>query len=304
MKINTLITLPKIVLVTLLIATVSCSETSTDVASTKQQTSMNTEVNPTSQENTGDQVIRRTAPYKYPSKKILYIVSNPALLKGQIPVGFFAEELTRPFFEFIQAGHEVDLASSQGGKVEFDGFSDPQNEMTFYPNDLVTIGFSNHKDFGKLMENTLAIADVNVNDYDAVCVAGGGGPLITFKDDTKLHDFIGEFYEKDKVVGLLCHGTSLLLWATTSSGELVANGKTWTGYCNAEEEMNNQAAGFELNDYTIESEASKIPNTHYEHADPLVPFAIRDGNLITGQQQHSSALFAELVIEALSENDQ
>lgn len=249
------------------------------------------------------EVIRRTAPYKYPKKKVLYIVSNPALLQGQIPVGFFAEELTRPFFEFIQAGYEVDLASSKGGKVEFDGFSDPQNPGTIYPNDLVTIGFSNHKSFGKLMENTLAIADVNVNEYDAVCVAGGGGPLITFKDDEKLHSFIGEFYEKGKIVGLLCHGTSLLLWAKTSDGKLVADGKTWTGYCNAEEDMNNKAAGFVLNEYTIESEAAKIPNTNYEHADPLTPFAIRDGNLITGQQQHSSAMFAELVIEALTEKD-
>ena len=43
-----------------------------------------------------NQVIRRTEPYKHPEKKILYLVSNPATLKG-FPVGFFAEELTRPF---------------------------------------------------------------------------------------------------------------------------------------------------------------------------------------------------------------
>ena len=247
-------------------------------------------------------VIRKKSPYKYPEKKILYIVSNPALLKGQIPVGFFAEELTRPFYEFILAGHKVDLASSKGGKVAFDGFSDPENPGTIYPDDLVTIGFSHHKDFGKLMEDTLAIKNVNIDDYDAVCVAGGGGPLITIKDDIQLHQFIGEFYEKDKVVGLLCHGTSLLLWSKTSDGKLISDGKTWTGYSDQEEDMNNQAAGFELNEYTIETEAKKIPNTHYECAGPLEPFAIRDGNLITGQQQHSSALFAQLVIEALSEN--
>ncbi|MDP5169588.1 MAG: type 1 glutamine amidotransferase domain-containing protein [Bacteroidia bacterium] len=250
------------------------------------------------------EVIRRTAPYKYPPKKILYIVSNPAMLKGMLPVGFFAEEMTRPFFEFIQAGYEVDLASSQGGKVEFDGFSDPENEQTIYPNDLVTIGFSNHESFGKLMDNTLAIADVNVDDYDAVCVAGGGGPLITFKDDTALHQFIAEFYEKGKIVGTLCHGSSLLLWTQLSDGTMLADGKTWTGYCDAEEAMNNEAAGFELNEYTIETEARKNPNTNYEAADPLQPFAIRDGRLITGQQQHSSALFAELMIEALSETDE
>lgn len=247
------------------------------------------------------QVIRRTAPYMHPEKKILYIVSNPATLKG-FPVGFFAEELTRPFFDFIQAGFKVDIVSPKGGKVEFDGFSDPANAGTFYPNDLVTLGFSAHTAFSKLMENTPSINDVNIADYDAVCVAGGGGPLVTFKDDASLHKFIADFYEQGKVVGMLCHGTSLLLWTKLSDGTLLADGKTWTGYCDAEEEMNNQAAGgIKINEYTIETEARKNPNTNYEAKDPLTPFAIRDGRLITGQQQHSSALFSELVIEALTE---
>lgn len=252
-------------------------------------------------EEMSSNVIRKTAPYRRPQKKILYIVSNPATLKG-FPVGFFAEELTRPFFDFIQVGYEVDIASPKGGKVEYDGFSDPENPGTIYPNDLVTIGFSNHKTFGKLMENTMSIADVDVSSYDAVCVAGGGGPLITFKDDEKLHQLIADFYEQEKVVGMLCHGTSLLLWTKLSDGTLLADGKTWTGYSDAEEEMNNQAAGgIKINDYTIETEAKKNPNTNYEAAGALEPFAIRDGRLITGQQQHSSALFSELVIEALSE---
>ncbi len=257
----------------------------------------------TNKNNMKAEVIRRTAPYKYPTKKILYLVSNPAILK-EFPVGFFAEELTRPFYEFIQAGYEVDLASPKGGKVEFDGFSDPENQYTIYPNDLITIGFGKHKEFGKMMDSTMAIADVNISDYDAVCVAGGGGPLVTFKDDTQLHKFIADFYEQGKVVGMLCHGTSLLLWTKLSDGTLLADGKTWTGYCDAEENMNNEAAGFKLNDYTIESEALKNPNTNYEAAGPLEPFAIRDGRLITGQQQHSSFLFSQLIIEALSETNE
>lgn len=33
----------------------------------------------------------------------------------------------------------------------------------------------------------------------------------------------------------------------------------------------------------------------------LEPFAIRDGQIITGQQQHGTRLFSDLLIEALSE---
>ena len=69
-------------------------------------------------------VVRRHGSLAQSKKRVLFLVSNQSTLHG-FPVGFFAEELTRPFFEFIQAGYEVDLASPKGGPVEFDGFSDP-----------------------------------------------------------------------------------------------------------------------------------------------------------------------------------
>lgn len=240
--------------------------------------------------------------YGGPKKRIAYVVSNPTTLQG-MPVGFFAEELTKPFSKFIDAGHEVEIFSPAGGKVAFDFFSDPENEATFYPNDLSTIGFKHHKAFGSLLENTRSIKDADVARFDAVCVAGGGGPLVTFKDNTDLHQLIAHFYEQGKVVGLICHGTSLMLWTKLSDGTMLADGKTWTGYSDAEEEMNNQAAGMTMNDYTIESEARKMPNTTFKSAPPLQRFAIRDGRLVTGQQQHSSGLFSRLVLEALAEQN-
>ncbi len=247
-------------------------------------------------------VTRRRAQHTYPKKKILFVVSNPATLKG-FPVGFFAEEMTRPFFDLTLAGHEVHLASPKGGAVEPDGFSDPESPGTQYPNDLVTIGFKHHPVFGKLMQNTVPIAEIDPRTFDAVCVAGGGGPLVTFKDDAALHELIARFYEQGKVVGLICHGTCLLLWTRLSDGSLLADGKTWTGYPDSEENMMNEALGMTVNEYTIESEARKNPKTTFESAGPLEPYAVRDGRLITAQQQHSTALFSQLVLEALSEGD-
>lgn len=245
-------------------------------------------------------VIRRQTLSNLAGKKVLYIVSNPATLMG-FPVGFFAEEMTGPFFDLIQAGCTVEIASPEGGKVEFDGFSDPENEMTQCPNDLITLGFKHHSTFGKLLDETLSIAEVDIGQYDAVCVAGGGGPLITFKDNVELHKLIADFYESGKIVGLICHGTCLMLWTTLSDGTLLADGKTWTGYPDSEEAMMNAALGTTVNEYTIETEARKNPKTTFESAAPLAPFAIRDGRLITGQQQHSTRLFSDLLIEALSE---
>ena len=43
----------------------------------------------------------------------------------------------------------------------------------------------------------------------------------------------------------------------------------------------------------------KIPNTNFIVNGMFKPFAVRDGRLITGQQQYSGAEAAKLVIEAL-----
>ncbi|ROT93464.1 type 1 glutamine amidotransferase domain-containing protein [Altererythrobacter sp. FM1] len=233
-------------------------------------------------------------------RRILSIVSNTTELKG-FPVGFFAEEMTRAFLMFTEAGHRVDLASPQGGEVMFDTHSDPRTPDGAYADDLISLGFVHHAKFGAMLKDTLPISVVNVDDYDAVWVAGGGGPLLTFKDDTALHTLIAAFYEKGKIVTMICHGSSLLLWTRLSNGKLLAEGKKWTGFTDEEENEVNAAFGITLNDYTIESEAAGIAGTSFLCRNANEPFAIRDGRLITGQQQYSSALTADLVLEALDE---
>jgi len=237
---------------------------------------------------------------KHKPRRILAIVSNTAQLKG-FPVGFFAEEMTRAFLMFTEAGHQVDLASSKGGEVMFDTHSDPRTPGGAYADDLVSLGFVHHAKYGAMLKNSLPISAIGVDDYDAVWVAGGGGPLLTFKDDVALHELIASFYEKGKIVALICHGSSLLLWTCLSNGRLLAEGKKWTGFSDEEEEAVNAAFGMKLNDYTIQSEAGSIDGTSFLCRPVNEPFAIRDGRLITGQQQYSSGITAELVLEALDE---
>lgn len=233
-------------------------------------------------------------------RRILCIVSNTAKLKG-VPVGFFAEEMTRAFLMFTEAGHHVDLASPMGGEVMYDTHSDPRAPNGEYANDLVSLGFVHHAKFGALLKDTLPISKVNAEDYDAVWVAGGGGPLVTFKDDTALHALIASFYEKEKVVSLICHGSCLLLWTRLSNGKLLAEGKKWTGFSDAEEEVVNARYGMKIHAQTIQGEAANIAGTTFICQGVDEPFAVRDGRLITGQQQYSSGMTAELVLDALDE---
>ncbi len=89
--------------------------------------------------------------------------------------------MTRAFLMFTEVGHQVDLASPQGGEVMFDTHSDPRTPNGVYSDDLISLGFVHHARFGAMLKQTLPISAVSVDDYDAIWVAGGGGPLITFK---------------------------------------------------------------------------------------------------------------------------
>ena len=51
--------------------------------------------------------------------------------------------------------------------------------------------------------------------------------------------------------------------------------------------------------FWIEEEARKIEDTNFIVQGVFKAFAVRDGNLITGQQQFSGAAAADLVIETL-----
>ena len=52
--------------------------------------------------------------------------------------------------------------------------------------------------------------------------------------------------------------------------------------------------------FRIEDEARKL-GTNFVTAAAFQPFAVRDGNLITGQQQHSGHEVAKLVLQTLEE---
>ena len=123
--------------------------------------------------------------------------------------------------------------------------------------------------------------------------------MFTFRGDERLQRLVVAFHEAGKVTGLVCHATCLLLEARTPSGALLVQGKTWTGFANAEERFADAYVGQRIQPFWIEDEARKLPETHFVVEQLFRPFAVRDGLLVTGQQQYSGAAAARLVIEAL-----
>jgi putative intracellular protease/amidase len=108
------------------------------------------------------------------------------------------------------------------------------------------------------------------------------------------------------VTAALCHGTAILRYATLSSGEPLVKGRTVTGFANVEEDFADQAvwdAGAlapykHVMPWRIEDEVGKL-GANYIQAGLWKPFAIRDGNLVTGQQNFSGAEVAKVILEAV-----
>ena len=123
--------------------------------------------------------------------------------------------------------------------------------------------------------------------------------MVTFRGNEKLQQLVAAFYEAGKITALVCHATCLLLETKLSSGELLAKGKTWTGFATSEEKFADSFVGKRIQPFWIEDEARKIEGTNFVVDQMFREFAVRDGLLVTGQQQYSGAAAARLVIEAL-----
>jgi len=114
-----------------------------------------------------------------------------------------------------------------------------------------------------------------------------------------VHEIVRRFYEAGKVTAIVCHATSVLLRATLSDGSLLVAGKTWTGFADSEEDFADAFVGQRIQPFRIEEQARALEDTNFIVSGTFRSFAVRDGLLVTGQQQYSGGAAAKLVIEAL-----
>ena len=232
-------------------------------------------------------------------KRVLIVVANPSTSTTLgWPVGFWGAELTHPYYELTERGVEVTIASPDGGRVELDSLSDPRDESKWSADDLITMGFLNTPELVALLEDTSRLADLNLDEYDAVMVVGGQAPMFSFRDNEDVHDALRHFYESEKPTCIYCHGTAALVDLKLSDGTYLVDGKTVTGFANVEEEFSDKFVGQKVMPFRIEDEL-KHRGANYVQGGLFKAFAVRDGRLITGQQQYSARKVANMLIEAL-----
>jgi len=241
-------------------------------------------------------------------KRVAIVISNPTVSTTTgWPVGFWWSELTHPYYVFTEKGYEVEIFSPAGGKCEADAMSDPRDSSGYSETDLISMGFIASSKLARLINDTAPVTAIDASKFDAVVVAGGQGPMFTFEKADSLQKKFIEFYEKGKITAALCHGVAILRYARLSNGELLAKGKTVTGFANVEEDfadnavwsMNLLSRDKHVMPWRIEDELKKL-GVNYIQAGLWRGFALRDGNLVTGQQNFSGAETAAVIVDDLS----
>ncbi|MEW1910903.1 type 1 glutamine amidotransferase domain-containing protein [Kitasatospora sp. NPDC085895] len=232
-------------------------------------------------------------------REVLIVVANPTVSSNNNwPVGFWGAELTHPHYELTEAGFRVTVASPDGGRVEMDALSDPRDPSKWAAEDLITMGFVHTPELAALLADTPALDTLDPGRYEALLIAGGQSPMFTFRDNKTLHRAIRTFWDAEKIVAAYCHGVAALVDCTLADGTPLVAGRTVTGFSNTEEDYGDRAAGVRIMPWRAE-DALRERGANYISAGLFKPFAVRDGRLVTGQQQYSSRKVAQAVIAAI-----
>ena len=145
-----------------------------------------------------------------------------------------------------------------------------------------------------LLENTKKVANVNVEDYDAIYLTGGHGTMFDFRQSKALETLMARFYETGRIVSTVCHSATGLLNVNLSNGEPLIKGKKVTGFSWPEEIIAKRDNAVPFN---LEEELKKLGADYSKAGKPFEVHVI--GRLITGQNPGSARAVAEAVIRRL-----
>ncbi|MDQ1167851.1 type 1 glutamine amidotransferase domain-containing protein [Flavobacterium sp. SORGH_AS_0622] len=223
-------------------------------------------------------------------KKVLFVVtSNDKLGNTGEKTGFWSEEFAAPYYELLDQGVEITIASPLGGQPPIDPKSaDPASATED------TKRFGADKTLQEKLKNTLKLSTVNQKDYDAVFYPGGHGPLWDLVEDKNSIALIEAFYTNNKPVAFVCHAPAVLKNVKVK-GEYLVKGKKVTGFTNTEEEAVGltKVVPFLLEDALTQNGAKFSKGENWQ------PYAVADGLLITGQNPASSKLVAGKLLQEL-----
>ena len=237
-------------------------------------------------------------------KRALIIATNQAVLSapGETTgdaTGVMASEMTHPYYRFLDAGMQVDLASVKGGKIPVD----PQtlNRILKTPEDD---RFLADPAFLAKVENSMRIDDVDFTQYDIIFMSGGWGAAYDLGYSPVLAEKVSEAYyaSNEPVIGGVCHGVLGLINAKDRDGKPLIAGRRMTGVTDKQI----KELGIEITPQHPETELRKagvVFESNTRFIDFLATLVVVDDEerFVTGQNQNSGRETAHKMLVLIAE---
>lgn len=227
---------------------------------------------------------------------LIVLTSHTKVGSTEKKTGFYFDEMATPYWALVDAGHEITIASIAGGHPEYDP-SSVKDDPLERPEPVAR--FLGDSQAMALLSKTARIDDVSPVDFDGIFLAGGHGTMFDFPKSEALATVVGKTFDAGGIIGAVCHGPAGLVAARRADGRPVVEGLRVNAFTDAEE----QAVGLvEVMPFLLESRLREL-GAKFEGTDNFKGHAVRDGQLITGQNPASAALVAEKMLEALVEKE-
>ncbi|SEO21957.1 type 1 glutamine amidotransferase domain-containing protein [Actinacidiphila rubida] len=228
--------------------------------------------------------------------KVLFIVSGATywVLKDgtRYATGYWAEEFAMPYKKLTEAGHQVTVGTPGGVTPNVDMMS---LRPSMAGGEDGALELEEIIRSAEVMRRPLKLSDVRLEDYDAVYLPGGHGPMADLAFDADVGRLLTQQLASGKPLAIVCHGPASIL-ATRIHGESPFKGYEVSCFTNEEEEGVGLASRAT---WLLETDIKEKVGVNFSRGPIWEPYRVEDRNLITGQNPHSAAILADRLLEVL-----
>lgn len=222
--------------------------------------------------------------------KVLLIASSYGVAGDSKKPGLKFDEYAMAY-QLLSPQVQLELASPNGGKVE----SDEYNKTKPYNAAVLA-----NPEAMQWLASSKKITEVKAEDYQAVLVLGGKGPMFDLAGHQPLQQLLADMVVQQKVIAAVCHGPAALLHVKNKDGSLFLQGKKVAGFSNQEETMFSKEM-LQLYPFLLQDALTKA-GALYQQAGPMLPIVVQDGKLITGQNPYSTPALVDAILSQLELN--
>lgn len=207
------------------------------------------------------------------------------------PTGYWAEEFAAPYHALSGAGHEIVVATPGGVVPHVDVMS---LRPSMAGSEQIARELEEIMHGAEELRRPIELADVRLEDYDAVYYPGGHGPMEDLWKDADSGRLLTAALASGKPLAIVCHAPVAIM-ATRYKGVSPFAGYRVTAYTNDEEDAVDLR---EKAIFTVEDELVKM-GVDFTRGEIWKPYTVVDRNLYTGQNPASAAPLAQQILTAL-----